>query len=167
MDIMKTTTRWRWLGVAGVSGLVLGRGPTEALAPPNGGCGTPSVVTLDEGSTRGSDPDLVALDLPIVGGEFDLAVRGGPPCSHGCLLLSPRETATFLRRYGATSFLAEPVIVGTFHLNSRGDSGDLIDAHVPAQLCGVELVFQAFVVDPEAHGEVAFSNGLRVHFGQR
>ncbi|HEX6885994.1 MAG TPA: hypothetical protein VF530_21650 [Planctomycetota bacterium] len=159
--------RSRWLAVAVVAGVVLGRDSSQASAPPQGSCGTPSVLALDEGSTRGSDPDLVALDPPVVGGEFDLAVRGGPPCSHGCLLWSPRETATFFRRYGATNFLAEPVLVGAFHLNASGDSPDLINRNVPALLCGMELVFQAFVIDPDARGGVAFTNGLRVHFGQR
>jgi len=164
---MQIRKRSRWLGVALVAGFVLGRGASGASAPPQGGCGTPGVVALDEGSTRGSEPDLVALDAPVVGGEFDLAVRGGPPCSHGCLLVSTRKTATFLRHYGATNFLADPVLVEPFHLNASGDSPDLIDQHVPASLCGVELVFQAFVLDPDASGGVAFTNGLRVRFGQR
>jgi hypothetical protein len=153
--------------MAVLAGVVLGRGSMEASPPPGGGCGAPSVVALDEGSTVGSDPNLVALDPPVVGGEFDLAVRSGPPCAHGCLLWSPRETATFMRRFGATNFLAAPVLLETFHLNANGDSLDLFDDHVPATLCGVDLVFQAFIVDPGARGNVAFTNGLRVHFGQR
>lgn len=164
---MKRTARSRWLGIAVVAGVVLGRGSSEASAPPQGSCGAPRVVALDEGSTRGSDPALVALDPPVVGGEFDLAVRGGPACSHGCLMWSARETATLIPHFGATNFLADPLLVGVFHLNANGDSSDLIDRHVPARLCGMDLVFQAFVVDPDARGGVAFTNGLRVHFGQR
>jgi hypothetical protein len=144
---------------------MLGGHPAEAV--PGGGCGAAEIETLDEGSARGSMPELVAQSAPLVQRTFSVAVEGGPQCAHGCLLFSFTGTTRFLRRFQAVNFLAEPALVRVFDLDPSGNSDELFEHRIPDSLCGTELYLQAFVEDPSAPGGIAFTNGLRVRFGQR
>lgn len=127
-----------------------------------------AVVPAGEASsgTNGA-PELRGVGAPIVGGPFAVRVLGGREDGFGAVLVSPNESPVYVPTYEATLLLGLPFFVQQpFFLADDGDSQQLLSTSaLPVELCGIEWITQAFLIDPGATGGIAFTNGLRVTAG--
>ncbi len=124
------------------------------------------VETLREATPgTGGLARLEVFGLPAPGRPFALVVRGRPG-AHGCLLSAPSSQPTWYARFCATLVPAAPLAATAFTIADDGTSAPLLEtACVPVALCGLELFAQSVILDPEAKGGVAFTNGLRLRVG--
>ena len=127
-----------------------------------------SAVKSGAGSAGTSGvPELRGVGAPITGTPFAMRVRSGRAGAAGVVIASPNATPVFLPPFGATLEIGLPFIVQQgFTLDAGGWSSELFQvSELPAELCGLEFTSQAFIVDPEAVGGLAFSNALRARPG--
>lgn len=114
-------------------------------------------------------PRLVVRGAPLVGHPFGLAVESAAPSAPGCFAFSSNASAIPLPAFGAVLHPSAPLLFEwPFVVGPEGSSNTLpFTIVVPAAFTGVDLVAQAVVVDPDATGGLAFTNGRRVTFGPR
>ena len=144
----------------------------SALAGPaaaQSGCGAdPLLESVGLGTPGGAGiPELSTVGLPVPGGSLALEVTGGAPSAVGGLFFSPAEAPLPLPTFGATAYPGLPLFSLVFLLDGAGGSPPLLpqDPIAPV-LCGKQLVFQAVVVDAAAQGGFAFTQAVRVGFGE-
>ena len=128
-------------------------------APLAAQCATSPLLTV----LGSGDPKLTAA-APAVGMPFQFDVRGGVPGARAALLLGPSAAPVNLPQFAATMWPARP-LTAPFTLDGNGAASLLGLQSAPASYCGADLVAQAIYLDPTATGGLAFTNGLRVRFG--
>lgn len=122
------------------------------------GAGTPGLVGV---------PRLVPDGAAVPGRRLGFDVSGGLAGQHGCLFFGFEPVDVPLPQFGAVAHLLDPRLAAVFGLDERARAEDLFRlAHVPTELCGLELSLQAILLDPAATGSIAFSQGLRLRFGE-
>ena len=138
---------------------------TGAMAAAQVPCGDEVVLhELDAGTTG---PVLRTPEgAPVVGGSFALRVEGGPPLETGVIFYSPLGTPVFDPVFGATIYPGLPLFYRLFGTNVFGRSKKLFNAKtIGADLCGIEVFFQAGMVDAGAPGGLAMTNAVRIRIG--
>ena len=129
-------------------------------------CGTTGRVETVGRGTLGATgvPLLEHVGLPIENEAFGFEVSGGRPFGPGLFLASLHERPRWLPRFGGVLHPAPPFAKLWFQLDTRGASPALFRLSPVPNLCGLELVSQAFVLDETAAGGVAFTRALRSRF---
>lgn len=111
-------------------------------------------------------PAIERTGLPVLGGSLELRVAGGAPGAFGVMAFAPQAAPLFLGTIGGTFYAGDPRFAASFQLDAQGTSRILYDrSPIPASLCGVQFVCQAYVLDPAAQGGVALTAALVVQFG--
>ena len=139
-------------------------GAVEAQA----GCGTkPQLEPIGVGSPGALGvPSLSAEGLPTIGGPLALRVDGAAPGGFGFFFFGPNELPIPLAAFGATLYPSGPLFSWSFPVDAGGGAVPMLLPASPPELCGASFVFQAVVLDVAALGGVAFTQGLRVGFGE-
>ena len=82
------------------------------------------------------------------------------------MFLSANEFPIPLPQFGATAYPAFPWAFATFTTNENGESGLITETiSLTESLCGASIVAQAFLIDVNAQGFVAFTDALRLTLG--
>ncbi len=144
------------------------------------------LIAASPGSAQGACPEVVLrsspyprhgpllrtpLGAPVVGGDFAFRVERARPNTRGLLAfrtprpeLAPLSTPVLLRLLDAHP---SPLSVRFFGTNGVGDSALLFhETEVPIDLCGLDLVFQAFLHDPSVKHGLAPTNAVQVGVGE-
>ncbi len=126
----------------------------------------PIAATLGAGSPGTSGAAQLKASLPAVGGAWSMAVAQARPHAPAWLLVSAKKAPVALRAFDATLWPATPTHIFPFVVDGNGEAKGLFALpKVSAALCGFEFVSQAVVLDPKAKGSFAFTNGVRIRFG--
>ncbi|MEM7202121.1 MAG: DUF4091 domain-containing protein [Planctomycetota bacterium] len=123
-------------------------------------CVTAPTVTL-----LGTGRAILSASAPRLGGPFRIDLRGGAPGAAAVLLVASTAAPVPLPTFGATLWPAAPLAGLPIQLDAQGAARLVDRPTLPESFCAAALVAQVAYVDGSASGGIAFSNGLRLRFG--
>jgi len=104
----------------------------------------------------------------LLGDHFNLRIANVLPGAHGCVIYSPTDVPQAMPTYGAVFHPGPIMFTWPFTADANGVSPPILELQaVDVSFMGVKMAAQGIILDPKAMGGVAFTDAVRVCFGDK